>query len=57
MSRSNRSSMHVGCPECGATVSGFVPPGPGISTDETNRLRGRETVCDGCGHELEFYFY
>lgn len=31
--------------------------GRGISTDETNRLRGRETVCDGCGHELEFYFY
>ncbi len=49
--------MHIGCPECGATVNGFVPPGPGISTDETNRLQGRETTCDGCGHELEFYFY
>ena len=49
--------MYIGCPECGATVNAAVPPGPGISDDDPNRLQGRETCCDDCGHELEFYYY
>lgn len=57
MSRSNRSAVHIGCPECGATVNAAVPPGPGISDEDPNRLQGTETYCDDCGHELEFYYY
>lgn len=57
MSRSNRSGMHIGCPECGTTVSAAVPPGPGIVSDEAKPLQGTETRCDDCGHELEFYYY
>lgn len=49
--------MHIGCPECGTPVTASVPPGPGISDDTTNRLQGRETHCEDCGHELEFYYY
>ncbi|WIV67005.1 hypothetical protein [Natrialbaceae archaeon AArc-T1-2] len=60
MSQSNNPEMHVGCPRCNATVNATVPPGPGIDgsrTDEEDRLRGTETACDHCGHELELYYY
>ncbi len=58
MSRSNRSDMHIGCPECEATVSASVPPGPGIIEEsESNRLQGIESTCRSCGHEVELYYY
>ena len=37
-----------------------MPPGFGVidpETEDENRLRGKETHCESCGHELEFYFY
>lgn len=49
--------MHVGCPNCDATVDATVPPGPGIGGDGTNRLQGKEAACHGCGHEIELYYY
>lgn len=66
MSRSNRGAMTIGCPSCGGTVSTSLPPGPGIvdpdattpaDDREVNRLRGTETTCHNCGHELEWYYY
>ncbi|SEH17869.1 hypothetical protein SAMN04487967_3433 [Natronorubrum sediminis] len=58
MSQSNYSSMRIGCPECEASVSASVPPGPGIHQEQSsNRLQGTETVCRNCGHELELYYY
>lgn len=60
MSRSRRSSMRIGCPGCGDTVDATVPPGPGIVDPDDggpNRLRGKETCCTSCGHELELYYY
>ncbi len=52
--------MRIGCPECEAVVSAPIPPGTGIQTrdpDAENRLRGTETSCGNCGHELELYYY
>ncbi|THE66216.1 hypothetical protein D8Y22_04515 [Salinadaptatus halalkaliphilus] len=64
MSRSNRSSMRIGCPACNATVNTPLPPGPGLVDvsdetlqDDSNRLQGTETRCQHCGHELELYYY
>ncbi|WP_177209121.1 hypothetical protein [Natronobacterium haloterrestre] len=57
MSRSNRSAMDIGCPNCDATVSASVPPGPGIGGDDSNRLQGKNARCRSCGHELEVYYY
>ncbi|WP_160166264.1 hypothetical protein [Natrialba hulunbeirensis] len=58
MSRSESSTMPIGCPECDATITAAVPPGPGLVADrEPTRLRGTETTCRNCGHELELYFY
>lgn len=64
MSRSNRSAVTVGCPTCGTTVNAPLPPGFGLvdateshPTDDANRLRGTETSCRNCGHELELYYY
>ncbi|MWV38235.1 hypothetical protein [Natrialba sp. INN-245] len=58
MSKSNRAAMDIGCPACDATVNTSVPPGPGIVEEsDSNRLRGSETVCRSCGHELELYYY
>ncbi len=60
MSQSRNPDVSIGCPQCDATVSASVPPGPGIAdTDlgETNRLQGKETRCRNCGHELELYYY
>ncbi|ARS91633.1 hypothetical protein B1756_02180 [Natrarchaeobaculum aegyptiacum] len=60
--------MTIGCPSCGGTVSTSLPSGPGIvdpesvgpggvEDQEMNRLRGTETTCRNCGHELEWYYY
>ncbi|ELY54504.1 hypothetical protein C492_16446 [Natronococcus jeotgali DSM 18795] len=50
--------MDVGCPECDGTVRASVPPGPGRSDGQgRGHLRGTETRCRNCGHELEFYYY
>lgn len=52
--------MRIGCPRCNATVNAAVPPGAGLTDsdpDEAARLRGKETTCGNCGHELELYFY
>ncbi|MDJ1434099.1 hypothetical protein [Halostagnicola sp. A-GB9-2] len=41
-------------------VNANIPPGTGIQPVESggkNHLRGTETDCSNCGHELEFYFY
>lgn len=60
MSRSERSNVRIGCPQCDATVMAAVPRGTGIQQTEwgdRNRLQGRETACDNCGHELELYYY
>lgn len=59
MSQSNSNpDMYIGCPECEGTVGASVPPGPGIDPESSsNRLRGTETTCRNCGHELELYFY
>lgn len=60
MSKSSGSSVRVGCPRCDATVSASMPQGFGVidpDADEGNRLRGKETYCESCGHELELYFY
>lgn len=59
MSRSNSPDMSIGCPRCDETVTATVPPGPGLGAaqDDSNRLRGKETVCRNCGHELELYYY
>lgn len=60
MSRSNPSNMRIGCPRCNATVTATVPPGAGIAEsdgEESPRLRGKETSCVDCGHELALYFY
>ncbi|ELZ07828.1 MULTISPECIES: hypothetical protein [Natrialba] len=58
MSRSENATMQIGCPECDTTVTTAVPAGPGLVDDGTaDRLRGTETACRNCGHELELYFY
>ena len=60
MSRSSAPDMRIGCPRCNTTVTATVPPGAGIADldgDESARLRGKETTCGNCGHELELYFY
>lgn len=60
MSRSLQRSLQIGCPRCDASVRATIPDGPGLRpVDEggRNRLRGRGTECDNCGHELEVYFY
>ncbi|ELY48876.1 hypothetical protein [Natronolimnohabitans innermongolicus] len=58
MSQSKRSTVRIDCPECGSKVGTAVPPGPGIHDERSpNRLRGTETSCHNCGHELEFYYY
>lgn len=52
--------MEVGCPECQTEISASIPPGTGIEPVETGvqkHLRGTETECHSCGHELEVYFY
>ena len=58
MSRANRTNTTIGCPECDASVSASVPPGPGIGgVNGSDRLQGKETTCGNCGHELELYYY
>lgn len=58
MSQSDHADMRIGCPECEATISATVPPGPGIHAERSsNRLQGTETTCRNCGHELELYYY
>ncbi|AEH37706.1 hypothetical protein [Halopiger xanaduensis] len=57
MSQANRSAVQVGCPECDSTIAASLPAGPGISDTGSNRLQGRETCCQNCGHELELYYY
>lgn len=58
MSQSNNPAVDVGCPECDGTVRASVPPGPGRSDGQgRGHLRGTETRCRNCGHELEFYYY
>ncbi len=60
MSSSNQTNMQIGCPECQATINANIPPGTGIQPAESggvNYLRGTETDCRNCGHELEFYYY
>ena len=60
MSRADNSSVHIGCPRCDSTVNASVPPEFGIvdpDAEDENRLRGKETICEGCGYELEVYFY
>ena len=59
MSRSNRSYVRIGCPDCDVRVDAPVPPGPGIISqdEEPNRLRGTAAHCRNCGYELELYYY
>ncbi|WP_254525494.1 hypothetical protein [Natrinema caseinilyticum] len=58
MSSTGHTDMHVGCPECGATIDASVPTGPGIHAEsDSNRLLGKQTECRKCGHELELYYY
>ncbi|ELY80529.1 hypothetical protein [Natrinema pallidum] len=58
MSRTGHAEMRIGCPECETTVSATVPPGPGIHPkSDSNPLRGTETRCRNCGHELDLYYY
>ena len=58
MSQSNHPDVRIGCPQCNGTVGASLPRGSGLSDADTpNRLRGTETECHNCGHELEFYYY
>ncbi len=57
MSQSNNPDVRVGCPQCSGTVNASLPPGSGLGSPTPNRLRGTETECHNCGHELEFYYY
>ncbi|WP_207592542.1 hypothetical protein [Halomontanus rarus] len=60
MSQSNHSQLYVGCPHCDATVSASVPTGTRteeLDWNDPNRLQGKETRCENCDHELEFYYY
>lgn len=59
MSRSSQPRARVACPECNGTV---VAPVPGPRSNEHHgsarpRLRGTETSCRHCEHELEVYYY
>ncbi|MFC6718299.1 hypothetical protein ACFQGT_11715 [Natrialbaceae archaeon GCM10025810] len=60
MSSSNQPTVQIGCPECQSTVTAPVPSGPGLEHPDEggpNDLRGTETPCRNCGHELELYYY
>lgn len=57
MSQSNNPDVRVGCPQCNGTVNASLPTGSGLGSPSPNRLRGTETECHNCGHELEFYYY
>ncbi|SFS96526.1 hypothetical protein [Halostagnicola kamekurae] len=60
MASVNRTTMEVGCPKCETIISASVPRGTTIdatASDSRSQLRGTETECRSCGHELEVYFY
>lgn len=58
MARSEPLQATVGCPSCDAVVTAPVPVDSRAADDwDASRLRGIETNCGNCGHEVDVYYY